>query len=102
VDVVEDDTVSLAIDEKVVKVGGTDDEDEDGERSEKILSRFGFKSDVCVVVAPAVVVVIDDDDDDDVGDDLSCDTTEWGTIALTADKDDEDSMLALLLLPLLL
>jgi hypothetical protein len=99
VDVVEDDTVSFAIDEKVVKVGGTDDEDEDGERSEKILSRFGFKSDVCVVVAPAVVVVIDDDD---VGDDLSCDTTEWGTIALTADKDDEDSMLALLLLPLLL
>ena len=97
-DVVEDDIVSLAIDEKVVKVGGTDDEDEDGERSEKILSRFGFKSDVCVVVAPAVVVVIDDDD---VGDDLSC-TTEWGTIALTADKDDEDSMLALLLLPLLL
>jgi len=98
VDVVEDDIVSLAIDEKVVKVGGTDDEDEDGERSEKILSRFGFKSDVCVVVAPAVVVVIDDDD---VGDDLSC-TTEWGTIAFTADKDDEDSMLALLLLPLLL
>jgi len=97
VDVVEDDIVSLAIDEKVVKEGGTDDEDEDGERSEKILSRFGFKYDVCVVVAPAVVVVIDDDDD--VGDEC---TTEWGTIALTADKDDEDSMLALLLLPLLL